>query len=104
MTLAELFPRMKKRIKATLSSKFAGLQGWGEVIEGPYGFVSMSPRGQYIDVIVDVCSTKLLNRTVRILADPMYMLCNDGEYNFRLDLTDKYRAMQLIGFRPDRRG
>lgn len=105
MTLKELFPRSRRiRLSSSLPSRYSA---WGtseDVLEGPHGFVMMSPQGNFIDVIVDVTSERLKRRTETILNDPNYTLCSDGEYNFRLNLSDKFRCLQLVGLRPDRRG
>jgi hypothetical protein len=100
--LKDLYRRRQIKSSATLPSKYSA---WGtnfDVIEGPYGYVSMSPQGGFIDVVVDITSTKLMNRTIKLLQDPTYNLTSDGEYNFRLNLSSDLLALQLVGLQVSR--
>ena len=77
-------------------------------LTGPRGFIELKQdlQGNNVKlwVVVDIHNTRPLHSVEKILNDPNYTLCNDGEYSFDLNFSDKYRALQLIGFKPDRRG
>lgn len=80
--------------------------GWGsrfDVIEGPNGYVSMSPNGDYLDVVVDIRDKRVQERTILLLQDPAQNITNDGECNFRLDLSADLLSLELIGLRPSRK-
>lgn len=104
MTLKEIFKRREIKPANKLSSKYSG---WGsnfEVIEGPFGYISLSPKQLALDVVVDITSNRLKRRTENLLQDLSYNLTNDGEYNFRLPLSAVSLSCQLIGLQVNRRG
>lgn len=104
MTLKDIFPRYRRKQSSQLHKRFSA---WGEpefeAIQGRYGYITLN--GRNVDVVVDVCSPHVQKRVSQILGEESgYMPIHDGEYMIRLNFTDKYRALQLIGLRPDRRG
>jgi len=93
MKLQEVFPRRKVK---------------DETLNGPRGYIQFryNKLGEPINlwVFVDIKNRRNQHIVEKILNDSKFTLCEDGEYAFDLNFSDKYRAMQLIGLNVSRRG
>ncbi len=105
MTLAQVYPRRLGKIKS--ASKLAKhFSGWGssfEVIEGPNGYVSMSPKGLALDVVIEIHSKRVQERTLKLLQDHSLHITDDGEITFRLPLSADLLSLALIGIPVSRK-